>query len=97
MMLAPCGLDCDTCPQRPNDCDGCHAEGVHLWDAECGIRVCCNRKRGLSDCSLCDAFPCQLIVDFENDKYAHHTEAVRTLRELRESRGDELMGAGGAA
>jgi hypothetical protein len=82
-MIAPWGLDCSACPQRPQDCDGCHAESEHLWHADCGIRVCCKFEKKLDKCSLCDASPCQLIVAFEDDKWDHHTMAVRKLRELR--------------
>ena len=87
MMIAPCGLDCDTCPQKPEYCDGCHAETDHVWNAECEVRVCCKTDKGLDNCSLCDTFPCQRLTDFENDGWDHHTEAVQRLRGLKESQG----------
>jgi len=83
MELAPCGLDCDVCPQKPEHCDGCHAEGDHLWHADCKLRVCCKFEKGLSNCALCDGFPCLTLTDFENDRWAHHTAAVQRLRALR--------------
>jgi hypothetical protein len=52
----------------------------------CKIRVCCKFEKGLSNCSLCSDFPCQTILDFEGDKWAHHTAAVKKLRELKASR-----------
>ena len=86
MELAPCGLDCDACPQRPANCDGCHAEGDHLWHADCTIRVCCKFDKRLSNCSACGDFPCQAVLDFEADKYSHHTAAVARLREMNAQR-----------
>ncbi len=86
MKLAPCGLDCDKCPQRPQHCDGCHAEGNHLWHADCGIRVCCKFDRKLDNCSQCAQFPCQRIQAFGSDKWAHHRAAVQHLHDLRGAR-----------
>ncbi len=83
MKLAPCGLDCDACPQKPEKCDGCHAESEHLWEADCKIRVCCKLERKLDNCSLCQTFPCQIISAFGSDKWAHHREAVQKLRAMR--------------
>ena len=82
MELAPCGLDCDTCPQRPDNCDGCHAESGHVLNADCRIRPCCKFERHLSNCSLCPDFPCQTILDFESDTWEHHAAAVKALRHL---------------
>ncbi len=82
-MLAPCGLDCDACPQKPGKCDGCHSEDGRVWDAECRIRMCCKYAKGLDNCAACGAFPCQVILDFESDEWPHHTEAVKRLRAIR--------------
>lgn len=83
MEPAPCGLNCDACQQKPAHCDGCHAEGDHLWHADCRIRVCCKFEKKLANCSCCEQFPCQKILEFEGDKWAHHTAAVKRLRELK--------------
>jgi hypothetical protein len=83
MKLACCGLDCESCAQRPKDCDGCHAEGDHLWHADCKIRVCCKFEKKLDNCSLCREFPCEVISAFGSDKWAHHRAAVKRLHELR--------------
>ncbi len=82
MLLAPCGLDCDGCNLEPESCDGCHAESDHLWCSDCGIRVCCKFDRKLSNCSECGDFPCDKVIAFESAQYAHHTLAVKRLREL---------------
>jgi len=84
MKLAPCGLDCDACNMKPKDCDGCHADSDHVWDSDCKMRVCCRFQRKLDNCSLCADFPCQSILDFEADKWAHHTAAVKRLREMKD-------------
>lgn len=83
MELAPCGIDCDACPQKPGLCDGCHAESDHLYCSDCKIRVCCKFDKRLSNCAECYCFPCKIVLDFEGDKYDHHTAAVRRLRDLR--------------
>jgi hypothetical protein len=84
MNLAPCGIDCNTCKQRPKDCDGCHAQSDHLWCSDCKIRVCCLFDKKLDNCSLCGEFPCQAILAFESDKWVHHRKAVKRLREMRQ-------------
>lgn len=83
MKLAACGLDCDTCPQKPEKCDGCHADSQHLWHADCTIRVCCKFEKHLDNCSLCATFPCERILAFGSDKWPHHRAAVRTLHALK--------------
>ncbi len=82
MKLAPCGIDCDACQLKPEQCDGCHAESNHLWCSDCNIRVCCIFKHKLDNCSQCNDFPCKNTTDFENDHYVHHTHAVTKLREM---------------
>jgi len=67
-------------------CRGCHGADEFVWGDDCEIRICCIKTKNLDNCSLCDDFPCQLILDFENDKYEHHTKAVTYLRELRDSK-----------
>ena len=86
MDIAPCGLDCNGCPQKPANCDGCHSQSDHLWNADCEIRVCCISERQIANCSFCPDFPCQRILDFEADRWEHHTAAVGRLRELRKKR-----------
>ena len=83
MRIAPCGIDCDACPLKPKDCDGCHAQSDHLWHADCEKRVCCLQKKKLDNCSLCDEFPCPRIIAFENDKWAYHKAGVARLRSLK--------------
>ena len=83
MEIAPCGIDCDTCDQKPNHCDGCHALSDHLYCPDCEIRVCCLFDRKLSNCSECSDFPCRSILDFEADPWDHHTAAVKRLRRMR--------------
>ena len=82
MKLAPCGLVCDTCSEYLGNCDGCHADSVHLWDADCPIRTCCKFEKKLSNCSLCEEFPCNTILEFESDQWDHHTTAVAKLRQM---------------
>ncbi|MCJ7544987.1 MAG: DUF3795 domain-containing protein [Phycisphaerae bacterium] len=83
MKLAPCGLDCNACKLRPKECDGCHATSDHVWCGDCAIRLCCISRKKMDNCSVCDEFPCQAVLEFEADTYKHHAAAVRHLREMR--------------
>ena len=64
-------------------CRGCHGEDELVWDGGCDIRECCIKIKKLDNCSLCDDFPCEHILNFENDEHDHHTAAVANLRKIR--------------
>ena len=65
-------------------CKGCHGDDELVWSEDCKIRECCKKDRKLENCSLCGQFPCDLILEFENDAYAHHKAAVARLRSMRD-------------
>jgi len=67
-------------------CRGCHGDDEFVWGDDCKIRLCCIKTKKLDNCSLCNDFPCQLILDFENDEHEHHTQAVAYLRRLIENK-----------
>ena len=80
MELAACGLDCDACNLKPDQCDGCHAITDNCWSPDCKIRKCCLFKKKLANCSECVDFPCNSVIELEADKWEHHSTAAKRLR-----------------
>ena len=64
-------------------CRGCFGDDKLIWSDDCRIRKCCLKIKRLDNCSLCDEFPCEIIIKFENDPFPHHKEAVANLRKMR--------------
>jgi len=60
-------------------CQGCHGPAELVWSGDCKIRQCCLVERRLDNCSDCGDFPCERIIEFENDGYDHHRAAVANL------------------
>ena len=68
---------------RPEDihCDGCHGDrGMH-WSPDCWILLCCVDEKNLDDCSGCEGFPCEKLVEWagQNERYG---EALHQLKLL---------------
>jgi hypothetical protein len=64
-------------------CEGCLSEVVAIVCRECRLRACAF-ERGLTHCAQCDDFPCQQIIDFNNDGLRHHSEVLNNIRRQRE-------------
>ncbi len=60
-------------------CEGCLSEVRAVQCRECLLRDCAFSK-GLMHCASCDDFPCQQIIDFNNDEFAHHSEVLENIR-----------------
>lgn len=67
-VLSRCGIDCSKCEYREKmNCPTCHlANGKVFW-GECELAKC-SIDKGLSNCSECDNFPCELLRKFAYDK-----------------------------
>ena len=66
-------------------CKGCRGEITSMHDGcvKCKIKICADEKN-IMHCGLCDIFPCNIILDFQNDKnHIHHSEIIRNLKELK--------------
>jgi hypothetical protein len=64
-------------------CDGCLSGGrLTPYCRQCAIRVCPDKKPGVTRCSDCPDFPCSLITDFNNDGLRHHAEVLDNLRKI---------------
>jgi hypothetical protein len=64
-------------------CEGCHSDVVAIMCRECELRACALLK-GLTHCSQCADFPCQQIIDFNNDDFRHHSKVLDNIRRQRD-------------
>jgi hypothetical protein len=69
--------------ERKMYCTGCLGDRDTHWSADCWILLCCVDQRGLRDCSGCEAFPCERLVEWseQNDSYGAALVRLRHLRE----------------
>ncbi len=72
-------------------CQGCRGAAELLWSGDCQIRQCCSSERRQEDCSLCDAFPCEKVITFEDDGDRNHQVAVQRLRARRQALGSKVQ------
>jgi hypothetical protein len=83
---APCGLFCGNCPTGQNgkgpylSCTREHCPS-RLESATCEINQCCVADRGLSDCSVCLEFPCNMLLQFSHSP--QHPERVPAILNLQ--------------
>lgn len=68
--------------QRKMYCTGCLGDRGTHWSSDCWILACCVDQRGHSNCSECEMFACDRLVDWakQNEGYS---AALARLRELR--------------
>jgi hypothetical protein len=64
-------------------CDGCLSDTLAAPCRECKIRDCAY-ARGLTHCSECSDFPCDLIKNFNDDGMPHHSEVLKNIRRQKE-------------
>ena len=68
--------------ERKMYCTGCLGDRATHWSSDCWILACCVDQRGRSNCSECELFACDRLVDWarQNERYI---AALARLRELR--------------
>lgn len=97
-LVGYCGLYCGGCPEfqktqagnpsvgedgKPIPCDGCKSGRVTAWCTECEIKKC-NRRKGLSFCSECGEYPCDILNDFMHmEKYVYHMEITEDFEQMK--------------
>ncbi len=97
-LVGYCGLYCGGCPEfqktqagnpsvgedgKPIPCDGCKSGRVTAWCTECEIKKC-NRRKGLSFCSECGEYPCDILSDFMHmEKYVYHMEITEDFEQMK--------------
>ena len=64
-------------------CHGCKSEHTAVFCVKCEMRTCAQEK-GIEFCFECDSFPCTMLVNFNNDKAAHHSVVLHNLNRIRE-------------
>ena len=73
------------CDPAEFTCKGCRSEALYLHPgcAQCEIRACTDEK-GIPHCGLCNDFPCDRLLAFQNDGRVHHRDILVELIRLRE-------------
>ena len=68
MIESRCGILCGECGYRESmGCKGCVNIEKPFWGDACPVKSCCEGK-GLENCGMCEAFPCELLNSFAYDK-----------------------------
>jgi hypothetical protein len=67
--------------ERRMYCTGCLGDRDTHWSADCWILDCCVDQRGLSNCSECEAFACDRLVEWagQNEGYGAAPGRLRAL------------------
>ena len=63
-------------------CKGCHSDRADVhWSSDCWILRCAVDEHGVENCSQCEVFPCEKLVDWAkgNDQYAAALERLRSM------------------
>ena len=68
--------------ERKMYCTGCLEDRGTHWSSDCWILACCVDQWGHRNCSECEAFACQRLVDWANQNEGYRAALAR-LRELR--------------
>ena len=70
-------------PETDLPCEGCLSSTVAWYCRECAMRDCAVSK-GITHCSQCSDFPCQIVTDFNNDEWPHHGEVLANVQRQKE-------------
>ncbi len=76
---------------RDLTCPGCKTEIVSIYCRECSIKACAREKK-LDYCFQCSLFPCEELVNFNNDQHPHHSIVLHNLALIREKGLGEWLG-----
>ncbi len=68
--------------ERKMYCTGCLGDRNTHWSADCWILACCVDQRGHSNCSECEAFACDRLVEWAKECEGY-SQALARLRGLR--------------
>ncbi len=105
--LSQCGLYCGACSSmllhdksmgdvdltdfeveyEESPCAGC-ASGAN---STCEF-IICNQEHGTECCAFCNEFPCEMIVKFSADEWAHHVDVLDNLKRIKEIGIDAWLG-----
>lgn len=63
-------------------CDGCRGKRIEHWSPDCWILKCCVDEKKLENCSSCDEFPCEKLVQWSQET-KDYGKALDRLKEMR--------------
>lgn len=68
--------------ERKMYCTGCLEDRDTHWSSDCWILACCVDQRALSNCSECEIFACDRLVDWakQNESYDNALARLRGMR-----------------
>lgn len=66
-------------PEEDLVCEGCLSSKLAIMCRKCAIRDCATKK-DYNYCARCPDFPCQTIINFNNDGRPHHSEVLDNIR-----------------
>ncbi len=64
-------------------CAGCKSDETSIYCMDCDIRECAENKK-VDFCFQCAEYPCERLIGFRNDKYAHHSIILKNLETIKE-------------
>lgn len=70
-------------PDEDLGCEGCLSSKLAIMCRKCAIRDCAINK-GYNYCARCPDFPCQTIINFNNDGRPHHSEVLDSIRQQQQ-------------
>ncbi len=76
-----------TVQYEDSPCPGC-ATGGGFPDCEF---ILCNKEHNTECCAFCQEFPCEMIVKFSGDEWAHHRDVIENLKSIRDSGKEEWL------
>jgi len=63
-------------------CEGCHGNKKNHWSPDCWILQCCTNDKDLDNCSQCDYFACDRLIDWSKES-EDYKKAFERLREKK--------------
>lgn len=70
---------------KPEDihCNGCKGNREQHWSADCYILRCCIDGKHLDNCSQCNEFPCEYLINWsnQNERYSNALKKLISLKE----------------
>ena len=62
-------------------CTGCLGSRETHWSSDCWILKCCVDDHGLQNCSQCETFPCEKLLEWsqKNESYSLAFQRLKTM------------------
>jgi len=73
--------------ERKMYCTGCLGDRDTHWDSNCWILACCVDQRGHNNCSECERFACDRLVDWAKQNDGYSAALVRLMELSAAARG----------